>query len=119
MNRLILFLDFDAHDPLTSMVQRPNQTRLSRTVRETLRKLVGLLQVVVISRHASKDLRRRVGLQKVCYVGHHGLSHLEAGGDMTGKFSETYGVAAREQQAFEDLMSSLYQLEYCQVIGKF
>jgi len=36
----------------------------------------------------------------------------------TGKISESYGVTAKEQQAFEDLMSSLYQLDYCQVIGK-
>ena len=35
----------------------------------------------------------------------------------TGKISETYGVTARERQVFEDLMSSLYQLDYRQVIG--
>jgi trehalose-phosphatase len=81
MNRLILFLDFDG--TLTPIVSRPNQARLSRAVRETLRKLVDLLPVVVISGRAPKDLRRRVGLQKVCYVGHHGLSYLEAGGEVT------------------------------------
>jgi trehalose-phosphatase len=81
MNRLILFLDFDG--TLTPIVARPNLARLSRPVRETLRKLVGLLPVVVISGRAPRDLRRRVGLQEVCYVGHHGLSCLEAGGDVT------------------------------------
>jgi len=81
MNRLILFLDFDG--TLSPIVPHPDRARLNRTVRETLRKLVGLLPVVVISGRAPKDLRRRVGLQKVCYVGHHGLSCLEAGGDVT------------------------------------
>jgi len=81
MNRLILFLDFDG--TLTPIVSRRYLARLSRPVRETLRKLVGLLPVVVISGRAPKDLRRRVGLQEVCYVGHHGLSCLETGGDVT------------------------------------
>jgi trehalose 6-phosphate phosphatase len=81
MSRLVLFLDFDG--TLAPIVSSPNRARLSRPVRETLRKLVGLLPIVVISGRAPKDLRRRVGLQKVCYVGHHGLSCLEAGGDVT------------------------------------
>jgi trehalose-phosphatase len=81
MKRLILFLDFDG--TLTPIVSRPYRARLSQPVRETLRKLVGLLPVVVISGRAPKDLRRRVGLQEVCYVGHHGLSCLETGGDVT------------------------------------
>ena len=68
MNRLILFLDFDG--TLTPIVSRRYLARLSRPVRKTLRKLVGLLPVVVISGRAPKDLRRRVGLQKVYYVGH-------------------------------------------------
>jgi trehalose-phosphatase len=68
MSRLILFLDFDG--TLTPTVSSPNRARLSRPVRETLRKLVGLMPVVVLSRRAQKDLRRRVGLQQVCYVGH-------------------------------------------------
>jgi trehalose-phosphatase len=68
MSRLILFLDFDG--TLTPIVSSPNRARLSRPVRETLRKLVGLLPVVVISGRAPKDLRRRVGLQEVCYGGH-------------------------------------------------
>ncbi|MGH7218870.1 MAG: trehalose-phosphatase, partial [Nitrospiraceae bacterium] len=75
MSRLILFLDFDG--TLSPIASRPNLARLSRPMRETLRKLVSLLPVVVISGRAPKDLRRRVGLQKVCYVGHHGLSCLE------------------------------------------
>jgi trehalose-phosphatase len=81
MNRLILFLDFDG--TLSPIVSRPNRARLSRPMKETLRKLVGLLPVVVISGRAPKDLRRRVGLQKVCYVGHHGLSCLETDGNVT------------------------------------
>ena len=81
MNRLILCLVFDG--TLTPIMPRPNLVRLSRPVRETLRKLVGLLPVVVISGRAPNDLRRRVGLQEVCYVGHHGLSCLEAGGEVT------------------------------------
>jgi trehalose-phosphatase len=68
MSRLILFLDFDG--TLTPIVSSPNRARLSRPVRETLRKLVGLLSVEVISGRAPKDLRRRVGLQEVCYGGH-------------------------------------------------
>lgn len=55
MNRLILFLDFDG--TLTPIVPHPNLTKLSRPVRETLRKLVRLLPVVVISGRAPKDLR--------------------------------------------------------------
>src|SRR5438445_8822584 len=81
MSRLVLFLDFDG--TLTPIVARPNLARLSRPVRETLRKLVGLLPVVVISGRAPRDLRRRVGLQEVCYVGHPGLSCLEAGWGVT------------------------------------
>ena len=61
----------------------PELDRLNRTVRETFRKLVSLLPVVIISGRVPNDLRRRVGLPEVCYVGHHGLSCLEAGGSMT------------------------------------
>ena len=81
MNRLILFLDFDG--TLSPIASHPNQARLSQSVRDTLRELVRLLPIVVISGRAPKDLRQRVGLHKVCYVGHHGLSCLEAGGDVT------------------------------------
>src|SRR6185503_5778774 len=68
MSRLILFLDFDG--TLTPIVSSPNRARLSRPVREMLRKLVGLLPVVVISGRAPKDLRWRVGLQEVRYGRH-------------------------------------------------
>jgi trehalose 6-phosphate phosphatase len=78
MNRLILFLDFDG--TLTPIVPCPNRARLSRSMRETLWRLVGLLPVVVISGRTPEDLRRRIGLHQVCYVGHHGLSCLEAEG---------------------------------------
>lgn len=82
LSRLILFLDFDG--TLTPIVPHPNRARSSRPMRETLRKLAGLLPVVIISGRDPEDLRRRVGLQqKVYYVGHHGLSCLEAGGDGT------------------------------------
>lgn len=81
LSRLILFLDFDG--TLTPIVPHPNLARLSRPMRETLRKLASLLPVVIISGRDPEDLRRRVGLQKVCYVGHHGLSCFEAGGDVT------------------------------------
>jgi trehalose-phosphatase len=76
-NRLILFLDFDG--TLAPIVPRPNEARLSRSVRETLRKLAGQLPVVVISGRTLNDLRRRVGVPGVCYVGHHGLSCFETG----------------------------------------
>jgi len=78
MDRLILFLDFDG--TLPPIVPCPNRARLSRSVRETLWKLIGLLPVVAISGRIPEDLRRRVGLRKVCWVGHHGLSCLEAEG---------------------------------------
>lgn len=42
MSRLILFLNFDGM--LTPIVSSPNWARLSRPVREMLRKLVGLLR---------------------------------------------------------------------------
>ena len=80
-NRLILFLDFDG--TLTSIVSHPSQAKLSRLVRDTLRKLADRLPVIVISGRAPKDLRRRVGLEGICYVGHHGLSCLEADGNVT------------------------------------
>ena len=78
MSRLILFLDFDCM--LTPIVSSQNRARLSRPVREMLRKLVGLLPVVVISGRAPKDPRRRVGLPEVCYVRHHELSCFEEAG---------------------------------------
>ena len=78
MSRLILFLDFDG--TLTPIVSSPNRARLSRTVSEMLRKLVGLLPVVIISGRAPKALRWRVGLQEVCYVRHRGLSCFEEAG---------------------------------------
>ena len=81
MNRLILFLDFDG--TLAPIVPHPNQARLSRSVRKTLRKLIRRVPVVVISGRDPNDLRRRVGLKGVCYVGHHGLSCLETSGDVT------------------------------------
>ena len=81
MNRLILFLDFDG--TLTPIVPHPRQAKLSRSVRETLRKLARRVPVVIISGRAPIDLRRRVRLREVCYVGHHGLSCLEAGGEVT------------------------------------
>jgi trehalose 6-phosphate phosphatase len=80
MSRLIVFLDFDG--TLTPIMPRPTQARLSRSVRETLRKLVRRVPVVVISGRGPKDVRRRIGLKEVCYVGHHGLSCLEAGRDV-------------------------------------
>ncbi len=53
MNRLILFLDFDG--TLSPIVPHPDRARLNRTVRETLRKLVGLLPVVIISGRVPND----------------------------------------------------------------
>ena len=81
MNRLILFLDFDG--TLTPIVARPNLARLSRPVRETLRKLVGLLPVVRHKRTSPERSSTAGRIARVCYVGHHGLSCLEAGGDVT------------------------------------
>jgi hypothetical protein len=47
------------------------------------------------------------------------MADLEGQRDLKpGIISETCGVTAREQQAFEDFMSTLYQLHYSQVIGK-
>jgi len=58
MNRLILFLDFDG--TLSPIVPHPNRARLNRTVRETLRKLVGLLPVVFILTRIRSSSPRRI-----------------------------------------------------------
>jgi hypothetical protein len=45
------------------------------------------------------------------------MADLEGQRDLkTGIISETCGVTVREHQAFEDFMSTLYQLHYSQVI---
>jgi len=76
-HRLIVFLDSDG--TLTPIVQRPEEARLTASVRRTLSLLAHSVPVVIVSGRALHDLRRRVGVPGIRYVAHHGLQYKEPG----------------------------------------
>ena len=79
-HRLIVFLDYDG--TLTPIVQRPEEARLTASVRGTLSQLAHSVPVVIVSGRALDDLRRRVGVPGIRYVAHHGLLYKEPGSAM-------------------------------------
>lgn len=68
---LILFLDFDG--TLAPLVPVPEQAKISKTAKQTLKKCAQLFPVVIISGRALPDLRQKVGLPKLTYAGNHGF----------------------------------------------
>ncbi|MDE3119318.1 MAG: trehalose-phosphatase [Nitrospirota bacterium] len=75
--RLLLFLDYDG--TLTPIVRRPDEARLTGSVRRLLRLLVRSMPVVVVSGRALADLQRRVLVPELRYVACHGLLYKEPG----------------------------------------
>ncbi len=73
--RLLLLLDYDG--TLTPIVRRPDEARLTGSVRRLLRLLVRSMPVVVVSGRALPNLRRLVGVPALRYVASHGLVYQE------------------------------------------
>lgn len=69
--RLALFLDYDG--TLTPIVPRPDEARLSHSMRTTLRRLCGLCAVGIVSGRDLADIRERVGIEGLWYAGSHGF----------------------------------------------
>ncbi|MCW8194884.1 trehalose-phosphatase [Proteobacteria bacterium 005FR1] len=66
-----LFLDFDG--TLTPIVEIPAKAELGQSMRETVRSLVGICTVGIISGRDRKDLEARIGIEGILYAGSHGL----------------------------------------------
>lgn len=70
-NQLAVFLDYDG--TLTPIVSRPDQARLSDTMRKTLERLAHLCTIAIISGRDLGDVRSRVGIKDIFYAGSHGF----------------------------------------------
>lgn len=66
-----IFLDFDG--TLTPIVEEPRKADLEKSMLQTLRSLVGVCTVGVISGRDRKDLESRVGIEGILYAGSHGV----------------------------------------------
>lgn len=70
-NRLVMFLDYDG--TLTPIVDRPEQAKLSETMRDTIRTLARRCPVAIISGRDRVDVKRLVGIDTLFYAGSHGF----------------------------------------------
>jgi len=72
LRRFVLLLDYDG--TLTPIVERPEQAKLSASMRKVLERAAGLSGVTlgVVSGRSLADVRAMVGLEGVVYVGNHG-----------------------------------------------
>lgn len=69
--QLAVFLDYDG--TLTPIVSRPEQATLSHSTRETLRKLVNLVPMAILSGRDLDDIRRLVDIDEIVYAASHGF----------------------------------------------
>jgi len=65
-----IFLDYDG--TLTSIVPRPEDAILSEAMKETLRELVKVFTVAVVTGRDKEDVENLVGLDELIYAGSHG-----------------------------------------------
>jgi trehalose 6-phosphate phosphatase len=72
------FLDYDG--TLTPIVQRPEDARLSSSMREVLRRLARRHPVAIISGRDRPDVQGLVGLDELVYAGSHGFDIAGPGG---------------------------------------
>ena len=70
---LLLLSDFDG--TLCEIAKKPEQVRLSKKVKLSLKKLKELSDVTlgIISGRPLKDIKKIIGIKKIFYVGNHGL----------------------------------------------
>jgi len=76
--RHAIFLDYDG--TLTPIVAHPEDAVLSEAMRTTLRQLVKICPVAIISGRDLADVRERVGLEDIVYAGSHGFDIAGPGG---------------------------------------
>ncbi|MGH8065064.1 MAG: trehalose-phosphatase [Candidatus Entotheonellia bacterium] len=95
--RIVIFLDYDG--TLTSIVERPDQARLSMDMRQTIGDLARCCPVAIISGRDRADLQRLIQLDDIFYAGSHGF-------DITGPLDRQI---AYEQGA--DFLPSLTHAE--------
>ncbi|MBU1888114.1 MAG: trehalose-phosphatase [Candidatus Omnitrophica bacterium] len=71
--RVYLFLDYDG--TLTPVVSRPEDARLSASVKKILKKLNSYpgLSIAIISGRSLKDTKKLVSIRGLVYAGNHGL----------------------------------------------
>jgi len=104
--RPALFLDYDG--TLTPIVERPQDARLSESMRRALREAAEVISTAIVSGRDLEDVRDLVGLSEMIYAGSHGF-------DIRGpnlRFELPEGVDALDdlQQAAEalnDLLGSV------------
>jgi alpha,alpha-trehalase len=70
-SRGVLFLDYDG--TLTPIVERPEDARLSASMRDTLRRLADQFTVAIVSGRDREDVEQLVGLDELFYAGSHGF----------------------------------------------
>jgi trehalose-phosphatase len=70
-HQLVVFLDYDG--TLTPVSPHPEEAFLTEDMRETVRKLSELVDVIVISGRNQDNVADRVNLSTVHYIGNHGL----------------------------------------------
>jgi trehalose-phosphatase len=97
--RPALFLDYDG--TLTPIVERPQDARLSDSMRRALREAAQVISTAIVSGRDLEDVRDLVGLSQMIYAGSHGF-------DIRGpnlRFELPEGVDALDdlQQAAEAL----------------
>lgn len=69
--RVAVFLDYDG--TLTPIVKRPEDARLSESMRDAVQELAAECSVAVVSGRDRRDVRGLVGLEGLVYAGSHGF----------------------------------------------
>ena len=77
--RVALFLDFDG--TLSPIVPRPDDARISDSMRAAVAAVSAPCAVAVVSGRTLEDVRERVGLETVAYAGGHGLDFRSPDGE--------------------------------------
>jgi alpha,alpha-trehalase len=77
-HRLALFLDYDG--TLTPIVRRPEDARITDSMRALVARLAGLCTVAVVSGRDRADAERMVGVDTLVYAGSHGYDIAGPGG---------------------------------------
>jgi alpha,alpha-trehalase len=69
--RPAVFLDYDG--TLTPIVERPEDARITREMRQAVRELAARCPVAIVSGRDLPDVRRLAGIEEVFYAGSHGF----------------------------------------------
>lgn len=96
----------DVDGTLSSIVENPDEARISSEMRELLAELNrGSALVALVSGRGVEDLRQRVGLPGLVYVGNHGLER------WTDGQSVTHPEAASQRPALEAVKAKLAEFK--------